>query len=204
MKTIAYIGVSDAGKSMASQKSAILDYAKRKRITVDEFAEAPSRSRQPKGRRRMDPVLSGLRKSDTLIVADLSRLGRSLGEIVQIVNALVKRNIHVIAIEDDIRLEGKRDVRTQSVTAVFDRLARLDKAVLSEVIKEGQAAARAKGKRLGRPKGSRGPSKLDGREEEIREYLAKGVSKASIAKILEVSRGGLCHFLRVKGLGSST
>ena len=56
---------------------------------------------------------------------------------------------------------------------------------------------------LGRPKGSLGRSKLEGREQEIQMLLAKGVSKASIAKITNVSRTNLLHFIRTRQLGEA-
>ena len=68
------------------------------------------------------------------------------------------------------------------------------------VSKEGLAAARAKGRLLGRPKGALGKSKLDGKEEEIRILLQKQVSKASIAKIVGVSRTALHHFINSRKL----
>ena len=73
----------------------------------------------------------------------------------------------------------------------------------NEGTKEGLAAARAKGRRLGRPKGARGKSKLDGKEEEIRLLLQKRVSTASIAKILGVSRTAMHHFINSRKLDSN-
>ena len=69
---------------------------------------------------------------------------------------------------------------------------------ISERTKEGLAAAKAKGKRLGRPKGALGTSRLDGKEQDIRALLGKDVSKASIAKILDVSRSALYHFIQTR------
>ena len=70
--------------------------------------------------------------------------------------------------------------------------------LISERTKEGLAAAKAKGKLLGRPKGALGTSRLDGKEQDIRALLGKDVSKASIAKILDVSRAALYHFIQTR------
>ncbi len=58
-----------------------------------------------------------------------------------------------------------------------------------------QRPAKAQGKLLGRPKGALGKSRLDDKEQDIRVLLGKNVSKASIAKILDVSRSALYHFI---------
>ena len=68
---------------------------------------------------------------------------------------------------------------------------------------EGLAAAKAQGKRLGRPLGALGRSKLDGKEQDIRALLSKNVSKASIAKILDVSRSDLYHFIETRKIDPS-
>ena len=73
-----------------------------------------------------------------------------------------------------------------------------ERDLISERTKEGLAAAKAKGKRLGRPKGALGTSRLDGKEQDIRALLGKDVSKASIAKILDVSRSALYHFIQTR------
>ena len=67
---------------------------------------------------------------------------------------------------------------------------------------EGLAAAKAKGKPLVRPKGALGKSKLDGKEKDIRMLLGKEVSKASIAKILDVSRSALYHFIETRKIAT--
>ena len=78
----------------------------------------------------------------------------------------------------------------------------MSRDLISERTKEGLVAARAHGRLLGRPKGSLGSSKLDGKEGEIRMLLEKEVSKASIAKIVGVSLTGLRHFIRTRKLAS--
>ena len=82
--------------------------------------------------------------------------------------------------------------------AMFGLFAEVERDLISERTKEGLAAPKAKGKRLGRPKGALGKSKLDGKEEDIRMLLGKEVSKASIAKILDVSRSALYHFIETR------
>ncbi len=83
---------------------------------------------------------------------------------------------------------------------MFSLFAEIERDLISERTKEGIAAARAKGKDIGRPKGALGKSKLDGKEEEIRQLLKKEVGITSIAKIVGVSRTALRHFIKTRKL----
>jgi len=83
---------------------------------------------------------------------------------------------------------------------MFSLFAEIERDLISERTKKGLARARAEGKLLGRPKGSIGKSKLDGKEREINEYLAKRVKRANIAKIFGVSFPTLMNFLKSRKL----
>ena len=91
-------------------------------------------------------------------------------------------------------------MQTKVMIALFGLFAEVERDLISQRTKEGLAAARAKGRLLGHPKGALGKSKLDGKEEEIRMLLEKTVSKASIAKIVGVSRTALHHFIGTRKL----
>ena len=91
--------------------------------------------------------------------------------MIQIVETLVRRKIRFIAIKDGIEFDGKQDLRTKVMIALFGLFAEVERDLISERTKEGLAAAKAKGKLLGRPKGALGKSKLDGKQEEIRILL---------------------------------
>jgi DNA invertase Pin-like site-specific DNA recombinase len=187
---------------LANQKLAVLDYARQKRFVIDRFVEAHASSRKGRDQRRIDELLGTLAVGDRLVVSELSRLGRSLSQVIQIVDDLVKRKVRFIAIKEAIRFEGKQDMQTKVMVALFGLFAEVERDLISERTKEGLAAARAKGRLLGRPKGSVGTSKLDGKEEEIRMLLEKQVSKASVAKIVGVSSTNLRHFIRTRKLDS--
>ena len=83
---------------------------------------------------------------------------------------------------------------------MFGLFAEIERDFISERTREGLAAAREKGRILGRPKGSFGPSRLDGKEDEIKMLLRKKVSKSSIAKIMDVSRSAMLHFINSRKL----
>src|SRR3954451_3765679 len=204
MKTVAYLRNSTGSQDLATQKLAILDYAQQKRFAVDRFVEAQASSRKGRDQRQIDELLGVLAAGDRLVVSELSRLGRSLGQVIQLVDELVKRQGRFTAIKEGIRLEGKQDLQTKVMVALFGLFAEVERDLISERTKEGLAAVRAQGRVLGRPRGSLGRSQLDGKEGEIRMLLEKAVSKASIAKILGVSATNVRHFVRTRKLAPAT
>ena len=195
MKTLAYLRVSTRSQDLANQKNAILDYAQRKRIAVDRFIEMQVSSWRVRHRESIENLLLDLEAGDRLLVSELSRLGRSLGQVIQIVDTLVHRKVRFTAVKEGITFEGKQDLQTKVMIALFGLFAEVERDLISERTKEGLVAARAQGKMLGRPKGLPGKSKLDGKEQDIRALLSKNVS---IAKIMDVSRTALYHFIKTR------
>ena len=133
-------------------------------------------------------------------MSELSRLGRSVGQIIQMVDYLIRNRIRLVTIKESIELSGKQDIPTKVMVTMLSLFAEIERDLISERTKEGIAAARAKGKTIGRPKGALGKSKLDGKEEEIQLLLRKEVGITSIAKIMDVSRTTLRHFIKTRKL----
>ncbi len=200
MKTLAYLRVSTDSQDLDAQKLAILDFAQREGIVIDAFIEATASAGKTRKARRLDELMDRIDRGDRLVVSEMSRLGRSLGQVIGIVDTLVKRKIAFIAVKENIRFEGKQDMQTKVMVALFALFAEVERDLISERTKEGLAKARASGKKLGRPKGALGRSRLNGKEGEIQTLLEKGVSKAAIAKINGVSRTTLYHFIQTRRL----
>lgn len=197
MKTVAYFKTSMDRREVREQRQAVVEFAEREGITISRFIEMPASATREK---RIDQLFGQLGSGDTLIVSELSRIGRSVGQIVRTVDALIEGNVRFIAAKEGIWLDEERNSQTQAMTRMFGLLAETDRKLVSIHTREGLATARDKGKKLGRPKGSLGKSKLDGRINEIRRLLALGVPKASIARTMEVEIGTLNHFIRSRKL----
>jgi DNA invertase Pin-like site-specific DNA recombinase len=200
MKTLAYLRVSKDSQDVTHQRLAVLEFARREKREIDDFMELRVSSRRSPKERQLDVLLTRLEPGDTLIVSELSRMGRSVGEIITLVDTLVKQHIQVVAIKEGIRLEGRQDLQSRVMVTLFGLFAEIERDLISLRTKEALAAARAAGKRLGRPPGRLGHSKLDGQEADIRRLLGLRVSKASIAKITGVDRSTLYHFIRSRHL----
>ena len=200
-KTIAYLRVSTDKQDFKNQKLEILDYAHKNNVEVDTFLKIKSSSRNSHKNRLLDELMNTLSSGDTIIVSELSRLARSLGQIIQIVDELVKNNVKLFCIKENISVDPKsRDLQSKVTITMFGLFAEIERDLISERTKAGLQAAREKGKVLGRPKGSLGNSKLDGKERDIKDLLNKGVSKTAMAKILGVSRTCLYSFIETRKL----
>ena len=123
--------------------------------------------------------------------------------VVAVLDALAKAGVAFVALKENIRVEGKRDIQTKVMTTLFALFAEVERDLISERTREGLAKARASGRKLGRPKGSLGVSRLDGKEDEIQRFLELGVSKTAIAKLTGVSRTALYSFMTTRGLRPS-
>ncbi|MGI2028646.1 recombinase family protein [Endozoicomonas acroporae] len=202
MKTCAYVRISTAHQDIDSQKLAILDYAHHNNIQIDQFVETVVSSRKKVQAQQLMMFIEQLDAGDRLMVSELSRLGRSLGQIIQIVDLLTKKNIKLTCIKENLHVGDKKSIQTKVMITLFGLFAEVERDLISERTKEGLVKARSQGRVPGRPKGSLGTSKLDGKEDEISELLKKGVSKTSIAKITGVSRPTLCHFIQTRKLNN--
>ena len=138
-----------------------------------------------------------------MVVSELSRLGRSLGQIVAILDALATAGVAFVGMKENIRIEGQRDIQTKVMITLFALFAEVERDLISERAREGLAKAKTSGRKLGRPKGSLGVSRLSGKEDDIQRFLELGVSKTAIAKLTGVSRTTLYRFLRTRGALSS-
>ncbi|HQB53305.1 MAG TPA: recombinase family protein [Bacteroidales bacterium] len=200
MSVLSYIRVSTNTQDVKNQRYEILEYARTHDLTIDQFIEIEISSRKDRKQRRIEEVLQKLSPGDTLIVSELSRLGRSTGEVIELVNELVRKKVRFIAIKQNLSINNGHDMTSKIVVTLFGLMAELERDLISMRTREALAALKAQGKVLGRPKGSLGKSKLDGREDEIIRLLKSKVSKAAIARITGTSWLTLDRFIKSRGL----
>ena len=121
VKTVAYLRVSTAQQDVGSQRLAILEYARKHDFRIDDFIEATASGQASEKRRRLDELMNVLQRGDRLVVSELSRIGLSLGQIVAFV-----------AMKENIRIEGKRDIQTKVMTPFFALFAEVERDLISE------------------------------------------------------------------------
>lgn len=185
-KTVAYLRVSTDKQDLNNQKLEILEYARRHDLKVDEFIEIAISSRQNARQRRIDELLARLMDSDTLIVTELSRLGRSTSEVIALINELIQRKIRVIVVKQGLDI-SQHDMQSKIVVTLFSLFAELERDLISLRTREALAAKKAQGVRLGKPEGTIQASKFDKDRERIEELLGLGLSVRKIADLLGYS-----------------
>jgi DNA invertase Pin-like site-specific DNA recombinase len=185
-KIVAYLRASTDKQDLNHQKLEVLEFARRQGLHIDEYVEITVSSRKTSQLRRIDELLQRLDETDTLIVTELSRLGRSTAEVIALVNALVERNIRLIALKQNLAID-RQDMNSKIIITMFSLFAELERDLISLRTREALAAKKAQGQRLGKPKGTLQKSKFDKDVARIKELLGYGLSVRKIAKVLGCS-----------------
>lgn len=200
-KTYAYIRVSTDRQDANNQRLEILEYTNRHGLKIDDSIEITISSRQNSKERRVDELMEKIQSADTLIVAELSRLGRSTGDVINLVRELADRKIRLIAIKQNIDLNGDRDMTSKIIVTIFSLLAELERDMISLRTKEALAAKKRQGISLGKPKGTIQKSKFDKDRKKIEELLSYGVSVRKIAEVLNYpTHRGLNTYINTRNL----
>lgn len=183
MKVIGYIRVSTDKQDLDKQQHLLYEYAQQQKLLIDEFVNVEISSQRNTQERRIDELLEKLGEGDTLIVAELSRLGRNMLETLYIINTLSENGVKIVFIrQPELSTTGPH---TKLLLAIYSYFAEAEREYISMRTKQGLAAAKAKGTRLGRPKGSKNKERvLDPYQDQIKSYLEMGLNLAAIAKII--------------------
>ena len=199
--TYGYIRVSTDKQDLDNQKHEILNYSNNKKLGNVEFIEETISTRVALEKRKIWELLKLLHNGDTLIVSELSRLGRSTMEVMTIFKYLAEKDISTHIIKGNFII-GDPENKIQSTVLIFafSLAAEIERELISSRTKEALKRKKAEGVVLGRPKGSIAKSKLDGKEKEIEIFLEKKIPVASIAKILNCSRTTLVQFIKSRKL----
>jgi DNA invertase Pin-like site-specific DNA recombinase len=185
-KTLAYLRASTDKQDTNNQKLEILEYARKHDIKVDDFIELTISSRKSPKQRRIEELSHRLDPSDTFIVTELSRLGRSTAEVIALVNALVDKSIRVIILKQNLDIR-QHDMNSKIIITLFSLFGELERDLVSSRTKEALSAKKAQGQTLGKPRGTIQKSKFDAHQEKIKELLGIGLSVRKIARVLGYS-----------------
>jgi DNA invertase Pin-like site-specific DNA recombinase len=170
MQVIAYTRVSSDKQDLQQQEHLLLKYAQQHHLQISDFIQVEvSALRDPK-ERRIEELLVRLHAGDVLLVAELSRLGRNMFEVINLINQLSTNGVQLVFVrQPELSTVGPQG---KLLLAIYSYFAEAEREFISIRTQQGLAAARARGKQLGRPKGSRDKVRiLDPQRETIKEYL---------------------------------
>lgn len=192
-----YIRVSSDKQTVENQRFEINNFCKRENLVIDGWIEKTISGTKAYNKRELGKLLDKVKKEDLIICAELSRLGRNLFMIMEILNICMTKECRVWTIKDNYRLGD--DIQSKVLAFAFGLSAEIERNLISQRTKEALARKKAEGVILGRPKGKKSSQekyKLFGKEVLIQELLKNKVSKRQIAKICKVDRNTLDRYIK--------
>lgn len=141
-----------------------------------------------KDRKELQLLLSKLRKGDTLVVYKLDRLGRTMHQLVNLLQEFNEKGIHFVSVKDGI---DTSTTMGRFLFHIFGAMAEMEREVINERVISGVAAAKARGREGGRKK-AHTPQQIQG----MLEMLASGKTKVEVCEIFGVARATLYRYIK--------
>lgn len=196
-KTVAYLRVSTNNQDIEKNKDAILRLANEKNLGKVDFIEETMSGKVSWHERKIATILKELSSGDRIIVSELSRLGRSMLECMEILSIATKKCINLYAVKGNWQLDGS--MQSTIVAMAFSMASEIEHDLISKRTSEALKARKNAGMPLGRPKGP-GKSKLDKYRPEIEGLLANGSTQKFIATRYGSTEANLHNWLKKRGL----
>ena len=182
-KNIGYIRVSTDQQDLQNQQHSILNYVNKNSLGKVEFIEVKMSSRKKDEDRKIDELFETLQTGDHLIVSELSRIGRSVVNVVTIVNQLIALGVNLHILKEQLFIKpNEQNPFTDFQINIFSAFAQLERDLISKRTKEALQARKAKGIKLGKPVGTIQGSIYDKDKEKIKELHSLGVTLTNISK----------------------
>lgn len=182
-----YIRVSTDKQTVENQRFEINQFAIKNNLVIEKWIEETISGTKEVDKRTLGKLLKKTKKDDILICSELSRLGRSLFMIMEVLNFCMKREVQIWTIKDNYRLG--EDIQSKVLAFAFGLSAEIERNLISQRTKEALARKKGEGVILGRPLGRKSSKvKLSGKELQIQKLLNKDVSYSAIGRILGVNR----------------
>lgn len=192
-RTIGYLRVSTPEQDLDKNKADILHFANDRSFGKIEWVEETVSGSTSWKNRKISGIIDELRKDDRIVTPELSRLGRSTIEVLEILKEAKDKGINLYSVKEGLELNGT--IQSKIMSTMLALFAELERDFISQRTKEGLRARKAAGVILGRPKGP-GKSKLDQFREEIVALLKDGSTKAHIARKYKTSQPNLYNWLK--------
>ena len=196
-----YARVSGIKQDTDNQKYEIERWAERNGVVVDKYLGETITSRRAD--REIFGIIDGLREGDILVVSELSRIARSLRELIDLIDIFLRKKIRMVLIKESFDLTDDNPAAILVIN-MLGSVAQFERSMISTRTKEALASKREAGIRLGRPEGSKNKKRVwSGKETEIEKYLKMGLNKSAIAKLTGISRDSLYEYLEERAANGS-
>jgi len=192
-RTIGYLRVSTCDQDLEKNKADILVFANDRDFGRVEWVEETISGTVGWKKRKIHQAISELGQGDRIVTPELSRLGRSTLEVLEILNTAKEMGIDLFSVKEGLELNGT--IQSKVLSTMLALFAELERDFISKRTKEALAARKAVGVRLGRPPGP-GTSRLDPKREEIIALLSNGSTKSFVARRYNVTAATLYNWIR--------
>lgn len=182
----AYLRVSTGRQHLENQQSEIARYASSKQIIVDRWVTEIISGKTDRNDRKLGQLIKSLQMGDTLIVTEISRLSRTLHEIMAIMGMCLDKKVTIYSVKDGYAFDDS--INSKVLSFAFGLVAEIERNLISQRTKEALAVRRAQGVRLGRKKGDCPKLRnLSYHKQDIINRIWKGESIAKICRYYKVS-----------------
>jgi len=193
MTTKAFLRVSTVDQDTEKNKLDILQFANRMKLGNVDFIEEHCSGTKSYKERKLGALLDSMTNGDILIVPELSRIARSVTQILEVIKVTKDKGITLYSLKENFN--NSEDTITSTVTStIFALVAQIERELISLRTREALHSRKAQGIKLGRPTG-KGKSKLDVHKDDILKLVALGVPKTMIARQFSTTKGNLYNFL---------
>lgn len=194
MSVIAYVRVSSNKQTNDHQRYEIKKFATKEKLQITTWVEETISSRKALQKRKLGGLLDVIESGDILISCEISRLGRSILDVMHILEKCLNKNCQVWTIKENYRLGN--DIQSKVMAFAFGLAAEIERNLISQRTKSSLDNLKSEGKKLGRPLFKPNAKlKLSGNNTKIISLWSKGFSKSSIAKVLGVGRATLLRYI---------
>ena len=194
-----YIRVSTDKQTVENQHYEISKFAKAHGIVINGWIEETVSGTKAPDKRKLGELLKEVQIGDTIICSEISRLGRSLYMIMDILSVCMTKGVTIMTIKDNFVLHD--DIQTKVLAFAFGLSAEIERNLISQRTKEALEVKKKSGVQLGRPKGSLGHNtKLAPHEDVIRTLIAQDNTYAEVARLFKVDRSTMKRFCAARGI----
>ena len=184
---IGYLRVSTEKQNPENQRDEIRRFAEEKSLAVDSWVVETASGKLPYRKRKLGRLLRRLRSGDVLIVTEISRLSRSLTEIMAIMGYCLEKKVCIYTTKE--RYTFDNSINSKVLCFAFGLVAEIEPNLISMRTKEALALKRAEGVRLGRRPGSDVKMQvIRDNSDRIEAMLASGMTVTKICRKIGISR----------------